>query len=312
LDLLNRYLGAVAAQLPERQRESITLELREELLSRMEERREELRRPLTQQEVSAVLKSCGHPLVVAAAYLPQRQLLSPALLPFYWFATRVIIGTDLLGYMAYAVAALLFGDSPGHVLATFGDSLWIVTMYHIGVITFSALILDRLSLGRLLAKAWSPRWLPGPARPSQAVLALDMTGLLVVLLIEGGAARGLLPTGAAEIRAGPVWEEIGPVVVVAAAAQLGIHLLQRLLPAPERGVRLAKLILGALLLAVAAVAARTRPWIEVAGMPPEAGQAVSRALDTGIAIALGAVMVMATVMIARNGLRLIGALRRAP
>lgn len=311
MELLSRYLNAVAAQLPEDQRDSITLELREELLSRMEERSAALRRPLNEREAAEVLKSCGHPLIVAAGYRQQRHLLSPPLLPFYWFATRVIIGTDLAAHLAYVVVAVLFGASPGHVLVVCEQSLWSVTMYHIGIITFSALILDRLA-GRLLARTWNPRWLPGPRGPGQAILALDAACLLVAVLLASGAAQSLLPPGAVQIRPGPVWHYVGPVLVVAAVIQLDIHLLQRFMLLQTPGIRLAKVIQGILLLAVAVVAAGARPWIEVAGMPPAAAHAVSRTLDTSITIALGAAMIVAAVMIARNALRLMGVLIRAP
>lgn len=312
MDLLNRYLNAVAAQLPERQRDSIALELREELLSRMEELRCALHRPLTEREVSGVLKSCGHPLVVAGAYLPQRHLLSPVLLPFYWFVMRVIIGIDLLAHLARVVVSLTFGERAGHVLAVCADSLWIVTMYHIGVITFSALILDRLAAGRLLVKAWSPRWLPGARRPGLTVLALDVACLLVVLWIFSGAAQSLMPAGAARVRPGPVWEQIRLMMVVIALAPLGIHLLQRFTLVFDRGIRLAKVILGALLLTVAAVVAGSRPWFELDGMPPSAAQAVSQALDVPVALGIVAATITALVLVARNGRRLIGALISAP
>jgi hypothetical protein len=47
MDLLDRYLAAVAALLPKTQREDIVAELRDTLLNQMEEKEAELGRPLT-------------------------------------------------------------------------------------------------------------------------------------------------------------------------------------------------------------------------------------------------------------------------
>src|SRR5215469_11257696 len=129
MELLNRYLHAVAARLPDAYREDIVAELRGELLSRIEDREAELRRPLTEREVVASLKAYGHPLIVAASYVHGQHLISPALLPFYRFAAQLFIGADLLAHFIYIVLALLFREPVGHVLGTAANSLWIVTMY---------------------------------------------------------------------------------------------------------------------------------------------------------------------------------------
>jgi hypothetical protein len=65
MDLLDRYLAAVAALLPKTQREDIVAELRDILLNQMEEKEAELGRPLTAKEREAVLKAFGHPIAVA-------------------------------------------------------------------------------------------------------------------------------------------------------------------------------------------------------------------------------------------------------
>ena len=68
MDLIDRYLNAVAAQLPQDERADIIAELRDLILSRFEAREEELGRALTDDEKEAILHEIGHPLVVAARY----------------------------------------------------------------------------------------------------------------------------------------------------------------------------------------------------------------------------------------------------
>ena len=69
MDMLDRYLAAVAALLPKAQREDIVAELRDLLLNRIEEKEEALGRPLTEKEREAVLKDFGHPVAVALSLI---------------------------------------------------------------------------------------------------------------------------------------------------------------------------------------------------------------------------------------------------
>ena len=82
MDLIERYLAAIGRQLPAKQAVDIESELREALLSRQEERESELGRPLTRQDIEALLLEFGHPLVVAARYRNTQQLIGPEIFPF--------------------------------------------------------------------------------------------------------------------------------------------------------------------------------------------------------------------------------------
>ena len=91
MDLLDRYLAAVAALLPKSQREDIVAELRDILLNRMEEKEAELGRPLKANEREAVLKAFGHPIAVAGRFGTNRALIGPELYPFYMFAVKGLL-----------------------------------------------------------------------------------------------------------------------------------------------------------------------------------------------------------------------------
>lgn len=91
MDLLDRYLAAVAALLPKAQREDIVAELRDTLLNRMEEKEAELGRPLNAKEREAVLKAFGHPIAVAGRFGPTQSLIGPELYPFYVFGVKVLL-----------------------------------------------------------------------------------------------------------------------------------------------------------------------------------------------------------------------------
>jgi hypothetical protein len=98
MEILDGYLSAVKRCLPRKQRTDIVAELREDLLSQLEARGEELGRPLTDAEQYAVLMQHGDPMVVARRYSPNRrslsvgwELIGPELFPAYLF----VLGLNL-------------------------------------------------------------------------------------------------------------------------------------------------------------------------------------------------------------------------
>jgi hypothetical protein len=98
MEILDGYLSAVKRCLPRKQRTDIVAELREELLSQLEARAEQLGRPLTNAEQYAVLIQHGDPMVVARRYWPSRrslsvgrELIGPELFPAYLF----VLGLNL-------------------------------------------------------------------------------------------------------------------------------------------------------------------------------------------------------------------------
>jgi hypothetical protein len=109
MNLVDRYLKAVAKALPEAQREDIVRELSEDIRSEMEDKAGELGRPLTESEQQALLKRRGNPLVLAGRYRQDyrtlafgRQLIGPVLFPFYVRVLSFNLG------LTFAVIAIIF------------------------------------------------------------------------------------------------------------------------------------------------------------------------------------------------------------
>ena len=92
MNLIEEYLRAVAALLPRGQRDDIVAELRDTILSRKEEREAALGRPLTSDEIEALLREIGHPVVVAARYGEGPQhVVGPMLYPYWLFAVKAVL-----------------------------------------------------------------------------------------------------------------------------------------------------------------------------------------------------------------------------
>ena len=109
MNLVDRYLKAVAKALPEAQREDIVRELSEDIRSEMEDKAGERGRPLTESEQRALLRQRGNPLVLAGRYRQDhgtlafgRQLIGPVLFPFYLRVLSFNLG------LTFAVIAIIF------------------------------------------------------------------------------------------------------------------------------------------------------------------------------------------------------------
>ncbi|SJM57084.1 membrane protein, putative [Brevundimonas diminuta 3F5N] len=110
MDIIERYLEAVAAQLPTEDREDIVAELRDLILSRVEAREEELGRALSDEEKEAILHEIGHPLIVAARYRKgPDSLIGPELFPYWLFGAKagliVIAAVQALGLLIAVMGA---------------------------------------------------------------------------------------------------------------------------------------------------------------------------------------------------------------
>jgi hypothetical protein len=165
MEILDRYLQAVKFWLPSTQQEDIVTELREDIRSEIEERETELGRPLNDNELEALLKQRGRPLLVAEKYLPQRSLIGPVLFPAYWFVLKIALLCYLVPWIAVWIALVVFSPEyrAHHLgLAALKDFfvLWLNGWVAFTVPTIVFAILERLKNQDWLAKDWSPRKLP--------------------------------------------------------------------------------------------------------------------------------------------------------
>jgi hypothetical protein len=120
MDLVDRYVKAVAKALPENQREDILNELSEDIRSEIEDRERELGRALTEGEQEGLLKQLGNPLVLAARYRQDhrsvafgRQIIGPVLYPFYIKVLSFNLGLTFLVIAIIFTALAISGQKIG-------------------------------------------------------------------------------------------------------------------------------------------------------------------------------------------------------
>jgi hypothetical protein len=165
MELIEKYLQAVKFWLPTSQQNDIAAELREDIRSEVEEREAELGRALNENEIEALLKQRGRPLLVAEKYLPQRSLIGPVLFPAYLFVLKIVLLCYLIPWIGVWIGLVTFNPQyrAHHLgLAALNDVfvLWINGWVAFTVPTIVFAVLERVKNQDWLANDWSPRKLP--------------------------------------------------------------------------------------------------------------------------------------------------------
>ena len=295
MDLLDRYLAAIRRNLPAAEADDITAELRDTLISDREDREAGLGRPLTADELEAMLKAFGHPLVVAARYGKRQHLIGPEYYPFYVYTVKLVL--TILGavLLTLAIAAVVFSESnPAQIISRALGAFWNGGLIALGAITLLFLVMERYAPPSILLKGWRPSSLPviEPKKDSRWEHVSSLTFSAVFLLWWTGMIDYRdFGHGDLQLILAPVWGEVfWPVIAVTALAMLA-HLVILLRPnwLTVRGVINAVVLVAALVLL--AWIYRAGHWVDVAG-PAESidrfgglGNAVNQAVRVGLVVA---------------------------
>jgi len=234
-ELLERYLYGVKFWLPKKQQADIIAELSEDLRSQVEDKETELGRPLDEDEMLAILKRCGNPIVVASRYRPQTQLIGPALFPIYEFVLKLVLLWVLLPIFIVIVGPALILPATNHVGAFFGvlGTLWTAFFNTAAIVTLVFAVLERTGAALDMTEKWGKCSLPPlPKRPqppstthSIFELVFALIGIFWLLavrhypfLLLGPLSTFLTPA--------PLWNTFYWPLVVLACLSLVRHLIQ--------------------------------------------------------------------------------------
>jgi hypothetical protein len=173
-ELIERYLHAVKFWLPRAQRDDIAAELSEDLHARIEDQEAALGRALSRDELAALLKTSGPPMVVASRYQPQQSLIGPLLFPVYLFILKIVALCYFIPWLLLGVASLFSSHKyqaahpfvqgvfsiPGHMPVS------LLTYFAIVTIIFAIIerVTARQTCGSVLNK-WDPLKLPAVRDP---------------------------------------------------------------------------------------------------------------------------------------------------
>ena len=217
IELVDRYLQAVRFWLPKTDRQDdLIAELGEDLRSQIEAREEELGHSAGLEDVSAILKRCGPPMVMASRLGPRRHLIGPGLYPIYIFVMKMVLLWIQVPVFVFIVGPVNFANangSWGSAIASTIAGLWSAWFIAGGVITLVFAFLERSQSYAATACKWDPTTLPPLQRPDRKVpsrlqtvcqLGFGVFGLVWLLLIPEHPVMILGPA-AAFLKAAPMW-----------------------------------------------------------------------------------------------------------
>jgi hypothetical protein len=237
MDLLERYLQAVRFFLPQKNQDDIVRELSENLISQMEDRQEELGRPLTEAEQADILRRHGHPMIVAGRYRSRQQLIGPVFFPIYLFALKTGLGAALLVTVVLgAIAAILNGNPLQQAVQAMqafpARGLMVFAWTTLG---FAAV--DIIQGQFTIRHEWDPRSLPKVVKHEHRIARMRTLCELffvlvwfVWLLLVPQAPFLLLGPAAAIVDPAPVWRSVYVPIVLITLATAVWHVINFIRP----------------------------------------------------------------------------------
>jgi hypothetical protein len=229
MELIDRYLQAVRFWLPKSQHD-LALELAEDLHSQVEAKEAELGRPLDQREVSAILKECGRPVVVAGRLRPQDYLIGPMIFPAYRFILKMTLLWMMLPIFVFIVgpAQLARTGSLGAAIGSTIGAMWTGSFIAAGIITLVFVMIERTQKNLGLVDKWDPRTLPPLEKPERKAsggktaceLIFNLMAFAWLLLVPYYPFLILGPA-AGFLKAAPIWHMFyAPVLLLTVASIL--------------------------------------------------------------------------------------------
>ena len=187
MDLLERYLQAVKFWLPRKQNKDIVAELSEDIRSEIDDKEAELRRPLVQAELEAILTRWGHPMMVAERYLPQRSLIGPVLLPAYTLVLKIALLGAIVPRLLVLLGFAIF-DADRRTADFIGGglvSVWVTAVHLVAAITAIFAGMEWHQVTSRSRETWTAaQLLEQPARDPNAIpRSQSIVGLVLGLVM---------------------------------------------------------------------------------------------------------------------------------
>ena len=196
MELLDRYLNAVRFWLPNAQQEDIIAELGEDIRSQVEETEASLGRKLNDDDLAAILRQRGHPMLMAGRYVPQQSLIGPVLYPAYLVVMKILVLWILVPIFVLIVAPVTIATTANPTLASI-QTLWNLAMaavFSVGVVTVVFAILERRPIHEL--EKWDPLKLPRvPKMTAAQELSLKAPGPTTRVNAIAELVFGVITTG---------------------------------------------------------------------------------------------------------------------
>lgn len=314
MDLLERYLGAIARQLPDDQKADVTAELRDLLLSQVEEAEAGLGRAQTREEMEALLIRFGHPLTVAGRYRKVQHLIGPEVFPFWWAGVKLAL-LIVAGLYAVLIAVEIIG---GEAATLVGDraapSLTAALVFAFGAVTLVCALIERFGKTALLTR-WKPRDLPPPEGRTRSrfdIVIEIATGAVFMAWWTGLIHfQNFIPDLGLSIDLAPVWKTWFWPILGYSVFEMGANLLALFRPGRVRTVETLLLVRSLAAAGILAAIFQAGHWLDVSSLTwtPEAQAVAGERFDRSMRIGIGVTILIFLSMAGVSAWRLRGAVR---
>jgi hypothetical protein len=201
IDLVERYLQAIAFWLPASQKQDIIAELSADIYAQVEEREATAGRTLTTAEIEDLLKQSGAPILVANRYLPQRSLIGPLLFPIYLFVLK-IVGFFYIAAWAVVMISIAVFTPQGYEASgaeQFKSFLMHGVFIPIAIITLAFAILEATQKKTRFLEKWNPNELPPVVLPNQIKRSNSVAEIVVSLVFAWWWFTSFMPYASLKI-----------------------------------------------------------------------------------------------------------------
>ncbi len=318
MELLDRYLNFIRFLLPRGKRQDIIDELSADLQAQIADKEAELGRPLDKAELEALLKQCGHPLLVAARYQPEQQLIGQPFFALYLFALKGVAWVLLpLLLVVGALVALFHTDPIVAIIASVGDA-FASAIYIVGVITVVFILLERLQVKLHFLEDWRPSELPKVpvVQDTLAIPRSDSFGSFLGLLVFS-----LWWTGAVHLPQLPNLHLLNPLpagfywpVLAVVVAEMLLHIVNLFLPWWTRRRAAVRLVIDVCALAVLGALIPIWPWFGlqidsatvIAGLAPAGLARVEQVVNLSLLVSVCIIMLSYLLRVVQDARRALG------
>lgn len=189
MELLDRYLAAVAHHLPQDQQADVTRELRANILDKLDAEREAGTAGADEALLAGILTELGRPRAMAHRYCQPPALIRPEHVPIYSYTLFMVFGVLFLIQIVHSSIIWLSSDSMGLLLLLKSIAGGFIrdASFAFTVISLAFWLMGRQEADRpAVATAWSPDQLPPLTRKWQRIGLNDIfndLGLYLFLLM---------------------------------------------------------------------------------------------------------------------------------
>ena len=311
MELIERYLQAVKFALPRPQQDDIVKELRDNILSQVEEKESVLGRSLTEDEQVELLKKLGNPAQLASRYRSKQHLIGASVFPIYWKVLKWALGLALLVHIGSSIGLAAAGKPLAQSLGV----LWHypgVALVVFAWITIAFFAMEFFGSKLCLQDRFDPRQLPALVKTSPRKSRVELIAQLLIQTIFGvwwlvGLHYNhlIFGPGSAFITFGPIWIELFPLFVFMLVVDVSFTATMVFRPHWTEGARFSRLVMSLLGLALLFFLVRS-PDLFVAANSSPGAQSLARTVNQAAHMGMLIAVIVNIINIAVATVRLVG------